>query len=263
MSHTFFRTAVALALTLGATAVYAQTPPAGAAGTPIQPQIHDARQNIRDERLDRKADVKEMRQDIRDDKRMMDKNTTTPTDKETVKRLLEQRLNGGIKERNQEAKEQIQGEREKIKDLRDERKERRKDEVRKRVENVTNRMAAFIERLKDIAKRINARIVKLEGEGKNMTTPKNLLVLAQGKITVAETDLGTLRLALAAIASSTEPITKDELVHKVKDASEKTKESIKVAHQALVDVITSIKPGQNKPKATTTPPVGTSTPTTP
>lgn len=110
---------------------------------------------------------------------------------------------------------------------------------------MTNRFEAAIERLEILAKRIESRITKMESEKIEVTEAKTLLLNAQAKIALAKAQISGVEPILTSILTSPNP---KDTMRPVGDFLKSTKESLKSAHVALVEVIKSLKPGQNREK---------------
>ena len=125
---------------------------------------------------------------------------------------------------------------------------------------IANEFVVAIRNLKKLADKVEAIITKLELSGKDLSTQKALLSAAREKIVVAENDVTALENALAA---TTTPATKKAIIKTAKTESEKARASIKAAHKAIVNVISSLKPGREERKqATSTDSVATTSAST-
>jgi hypothetical protein len=94
-----------------------------------------------------------------------------------------------------------------------------------------------------------ARIVKIEAEkGINLDASEAKLVIARAKITTAETYVNGIMANVNAATGTPETVKTT-----VKGYFAISRENLKVAHQALVDVISSMKVGLNLNATTTTP----------
>ena len=152
----------------------------------------------------------------------------------------------GIKvlERVQNIKDKIASTSERVKNLEKEVKTDIEKRIGKKLDEQRTRIAngfeEAIKNLNKLADKVDALIAKIESRGKDMSASKALLADARTKITVANTELTTLENALA---QSTSTSTRKAILKQVKDQSEKTKAAIKAAHKAIVNTITSLKPG--------------------
>ncbi len=146
------------------------------------------------------------------------------------------------------------------------RRDMRKEEFMIRKATLVRQLGIALNNLKQIRERISARINKVSAEGRNMTEAKRLLVIADGKITIA----GQAITALAAInptASSTVTASSTIDLTKPRQAGDAAIKALKDAHKALVDVVVAIAQNMGRGNATSTPPTGrppkTSTTTNP
>ncbi|MEI6396521.1 MAG: hypothetical protein WCO48_00365 [Candidatus Taylorbacteria bacterium] len=87
-------------------------------------------------------------------------------------------------------------------EINDNRKELRVDIFKLQQNNITRQLERSLENLKQVSSRISARITKAEQSGKTMTSAKALLVIAEEKMTAAETAVA-LFVAYSPTASST------------------------------------------------------------
>jgi Skp family chaperone for outer membrane proteins len=156
---------------------------------------------------------------------------------------------------NKEAlKNEIETRKEDLKNKIEERKEGALGKIQERLvkfnQNIKERFDAAIERLEQLAGRIDSRIAKMETENKDVKTAKDLMVVAKLKIETAKTSIAGIDLEAGVIASSTATSTSAFKAdfEKLKNQVEKAKNDIRSAHSSLIDVVNSLKPGQ----ATTT-----------
>ena len=120
------------------------------------------------------------------------------------------------------------------------------DRINQFVQNIITRYEAAINRLETLSARIDSRITKMEDKNIDVTIGKDLLAIARTKIETA-------KISTAGIASTTDNMifgtttaAVKENFQAIKTQIEKAKEDIKAAHAALVDVVSSLKPGDNK-----------------
>ncbi len=146
-----------------------------------------------------------------------------------------------MEEKRNLIKTNFEEKREAIKNGIEERKEAVNEKVKERlgkfVENLVERFTAAQERLGELASRIDSRLTKMEGEGIDVSTQKNALDSA--KVLIAD-----LSVSIAQIQTmSTDVLSGDTraLYPGLKEAVESTKSEIKAAHQALVDIVVSLK----------------------
>ncbi len=164
-----------------------------------------------------------------------------------VKRQIEERKTEFEKKRIEMGekrdliKANFEEKKEAIKNGIEERKEAVNEKVKERlgkfVENLVERFTAAQERLGELAARIDSRLTKMETEGIDVSSQKT--ALASAKILIDD-----LSVSIAQIQTmSTEVLTGDTraLYPELKEAVEATKSEIKAAHQALVDIVVSLK----------------------
>jgi hypothetical protein len=140
--------------------------------------------------------------------------------------------------------------------------ERRQNAVNKIIERVNKfadiiiaRYEAAIDRLGSLADRIESRITKIEAGGINESEAKELLTAAKTKIETAKISVANIASTTTNTSFGTTTATVKEDFEIIKTLMEKAKSDIKTAHAALIDVVNSLKPGDNKLKnsvATTT-----------
>lgn len=110
--------------------------------------------------------------------------------------------------------------------------------VRMYVNIMSARYDAAINRLDNLAQRIGTRLEKISAEGKDVKAYTKSLDIAKVKIELAKTKLAETKTALSVVPDSELPKTDFE---KARENLSETKDAIKEAHAALVDVINSIK----------------------
>ncbi|PIT91157.1 hypothetical protein COU17_01800 [Candidatus Kaiserbacteria bacterium CG10_big_fil_rev_8_21_14_0_10_49_17] len=106
------------------------------------------------------------------------------------------------------------------------------------VERMVHRMEAAIERLLTLAERVESRITKFEERGLDMTEPRRLLSLSIDASAEASASLTEAEAAVRVMIDSDTPRNK---YPEVKALFRETVKKIRDAHQALVEVIRSIK----------------------
>jgi len=133
-----------------------------------------------------------------------------------------------------------------------------KTQIDQFVQNIINRFDAATARLGKLADRIDSRMAKMEAQKIDVSKAKSLMVVARVKLETARISVISISLP-ADVASSTVSSTIASLREDfkiVKTQIEKAKTDIKAAQAALVDVVNSLKPGDEKLKknslATTT-----------
>ena len=232
--------------TLGTTA-FAEESSTGGSGLGTQKAIHDSRETIRNEKLDRKEDVKNARQDFKAEREDIKNSSSTKGEKAGAIIDARKDLREDVKDRNQEAREKIKDERQNIKDQRE---ERRREIAKKHFEQVVARMTAHIERLEKLATRIETRIGKIEATGRDMTKAKSNLAIGKTKIDSAKSALVSFKTSGLSTVDSLASTTPNNLLKSLKDSADVVEKLIREAHQALVDAVNSIIPG--KPGTATT-----------
>lgn len=127
------------------------------------------------------------------------------------------------------------------------------EERAKRIEQFFNNMVRkfenAIDRLNNLAERIESRLTKTEDAGNDVAKQRDLLKVARDKITAVETALSDAKAKFAEMAKSENP---KEAFKKVKELAHSVAEKVKEAHKALVDVVTSLKGLRLGDKATST-----------
>ena len=126
--------------------------------------------------------------------------------------------------------------------------EKSKERIRTYASLMVNRFEAAVERLNILSERIDGRIIKLEAEGIDVRQAKDLMATAKSKIVTAKTEVQHIESALTMILTSDTP---REALNSAKKLIDTTRDSVKSAHAALVDVVNSLKPGQNRDKSGT------------
>jgi len=119
------------------------------------------------------------------------------------------------------------------------------------------RFDAAVNRLDGLASRIESRIEKMKAENINTKEAEALLVTTKEKIETAKESISLITVSTKEFASTTASTTIDSIKEAfvtTKNQIENAKQSLKEAQAALVDVVNSLKPGDNKMKqASTTP----------
>ena len=115
------------------------------------------------------------------------------------------------------------------------------------VQNIIERFDAATGRLEKLADRIDSRIAKMEANKTDVTKAKELLITARAKIEIAKTSTLYIDTNIASSTATSTAALKEDF-QTIKIQIEKAKEDIKAAQAALVDVVNSLKPGNNKLK---------------
>ena len=114
---------------------------------------------------------------------------------------------------------------------------------------VANPFESAMQNLKDLISRIQSRLSKMVADNIDTSLSTQLLETAQTKITVAETELTNLENLLAQdipSATSTMNTQRKIVLQNIKTQSDKAKNAIKAAHQAIIDIVASLKAEQPK-----------------
>jgi len=161
-----------------------------------------------------------------------------------------------IKEDKNEIKTTVKENRKELEQKRDELKKQVADKrmqlVAKFATQMTRVHQAAIKRLTKLGDRIDSRIAKIEaGKKVSMADAKAKMVIARADIAAAQTYLDGIAAQVTVITSAS--TTPQVALKDVKDLFAKSRESLKTAQQALVDVISSIKVGIAVSATTTTP----------
>lgn len=125
-------------------------------------------------------------------------------------------------------------------ELRAEFKKRHEERLKEFVGKVVGHLERAVERLTAIAEKIESRIEKFKEKGIETTGVEAKLVVARGMISLALTSIDAISLVTV---SSNDPRGSLETL---RVAINEARSAIKAAHSALVDVVNSLKPGQNK-----------------
>jgi len=146
-------------------------------------------------------------------------------------------------ERMLELRERFEARRAEMLKQREERREQLLQKVSERLtvgfEKLMDRFVFAGEHLSTLADQINSRISKFEEQGKDMTTPKANMVIAEGEIGAIDNAIGLAKTNIENIL-----LGEDEIQIKreaVKEEVSNVKDALKAAHEALVEVVKSIK----------------------
>ncbi len=153
-------------------------------------------------------------------------------------------------------KEEIKGKKTEIKMAVQELKDQKAEEKIAKVEmSALKDFEITIKNLDNLSSRINSRLEKFEASGTvDVATAKDLLAVAYEKINTVKISVSNFRAEYSTTTLNTKIInasSTDTLANQLKKDIAKIKSLIKEAHSALVDVVNSIEPGQNK-EATST-----------
>lgn len=147
-------------------------------------------------------------------------------------------------------------------DRREIRKDMRKDEFRARKNAIVKQLSVSLNNLKQIRERIATRIQKAASEGRNMTEAKRLLVIADGKIVLAQQAVKAvmdLNPNVTASSTATTSLTID--LGKPREIGDVAIKALRQANEALTMVVRAIAHSMGLGNASSTPSV-TSTETT-
>lgn len=118
--------------------------------------------------------------------------------------------------------------------------ERRNERIRAYTERVVKRFNAVITRLTRLADRMESRIEKLEAREFDLSIARELLGAARVEIANTQESIAAIDTSLENALASDNP---KEAFSTVRGLIDESKESIKIAHRALVDAIREIKAG--------------------
>ncbi|MCX6735740.1 MAG: hypothetical protein NTZ13_01525 [Candidatus Parcubacteria bacterium] len=171
---------------------------------------------------------------------------------------------GEIKQQMQTARQEIQNKRDELRNT----VENRKIVLMKQWgEKTIKRLEEAVTRLEKLAERINARIVKMKANKIDTATADASLITAKQKIAEAKTSLETAKTAIADIGTQAAAATDaneaknivSQTLPKIKEQVRVVNDSLKAAHQALVQTITDLKGKEGVKKTEKTPTSATST----
>lgn len=121
---------------------------------------------------------------------------------------------------------------------------------------VVERLNAAIARIQKLSDRVSERLTKLEAEGVLTAAARAHLVEAKASLALASTQVSSIKLSIeTTLAGAATSTVKSESKDAFKQAHELVKgatKTIKEAHNHVALAISSIKPGQNKPRPATT-----------
>lgn len=141
--------------------------------------------------------------------------------------------------------------------VRDEFREKRLEIAKKHAQLVGTRLDAAVERIQKLTDRVGLALDKLATQGINVAIARTKLLDAKVKLNVARVKVVEVKAAsLIALAGETPR----EDMKKVEALTKDAIKAIQAAHRSVAETISSVKPGFNKSRATTTS-VGTGTST--
>lgn len=157
-----------------------------------------------------------------------------------------------IEEKREALKQRVEQKREEIKNSVEERKQNAADKIIERVNqfaiNIINRYEAAVNRLEILADRIEFRMAKIEERSIDVSEAKDLMAVAKTKIEIARASVLDIASTTNDTTFGTTTVAVREDYEVIKTQMRKAKDDIKAAHAALIDVVNSLKPGNNKLK---------------
>ncbi len=120
--------------------------------------------------------------------------------------------------------------------------EKRQDRVRAQANQIFTRLNRQIDQLTNILTRVDSRIGKLEGEGKDTSAAKTASAEAKALLDQARNSLPALQTQVDTAASSSKPV---QSFQPVKTDIKNTITLIKQAHQKIVEAIKTLAPKNN------------------
>lgn len=172
--------------------------------------------------------------------------------REALKKEFEQKREA-LKRDMEKKREEFEAEAEKRKEeLKKKLGERHAENIEKFFNKMAEKFEAAIKRLDDLGDRIDSRLNKAEANGKDVKALRDQLAKARGKIQDAQKALADAKAKYTEAAKSTDF---KASFAKVRELVKGVERQVKEAHQALVDVINSVKGlgGGEEHKATSTP----------
>lgn len=120
--------------------------------------------------------------------------------------------------------------------------ERRKQNIKSHIERIIERMNQAVDRLTDMADKIEYRVSRAEEHtGANADTLRSLLQEARSAIARADTMLDTVAVELRAAPDTANPA---DALGKAREELEQVKAALREAHAALVEIVVEMKKGQ-------------------
>jgi hypothetical protein len=188
------------------------------------------------------------------------RNMASTTKVEMRDKMMENRekastTRGEMKQKAEDRRGEIE---QKKKEFQSDMQNRMKEIMKKQGERVIKRLEAALERLGNIAGRIDSRITKQNEQGADTAKAKADLVIAQAKIDAAKAKLDAAKIAIAGIlaetgtvATTTPGTIMSGKILLIKEQVRIVETALKEAHKALVLTITDLK-GKKGGAATTT-----------
>src|SRR3989344_4336577 len=212
--------------------------------SPPKPQpVRELRKDIRDIRVERRETVKDEFQKARTDIKTIRATATSAGATKDAVRSQVKDIRTGAK---QNIKDTRTGAREEIKAKQ---AELRRVRLNREFERVYRRFMAAVERLEKLATRIESRLKKFEEQSRDMSTSRTRLAEVRANISAARNDTEAIKTAAV---SSGVALDAETALGSLRTTVKMAKESIRVAHAALVQVVNGMKPGRSGTPATTT-----------
>lgn len=118
--------------------------------------------------------------------------------------------------------------------------ERAKERIKAYGERIVRRLNAMVERLGKLADRMESRIEKLEAREFDLSVARGLLETARLEIANAQSAVDSVGAAVEAAVEAENP---REAFGAVRELLNEAKDSVRLAHKALVEAIKEIKAG--------------------
>jgi hypothetical protein len=149
------------------------------------------------------------------------------------------------KERLQERKATIDLQRSEMKRSLEARVNKQFDDVRKKIARGYDRV---IKNLINLVERIESRITKIESTGIDVSVSKDLLIIAETDIAVADTEITILAELLTKEISSEN---RREIITELREQADKTRKALQTARISILDTIKSLPKVEKKVKMKT------------
>lgn len=123
------------------------------------------------------------------------------------------------------------------------------EKINQFVDNIIiGRYGAALNRLESLVSRIESRMTRIEAKNIDVSEAEKLLATAKTKIQIAKVSSADIASTTNNTSFGTTTSALKENFKAIKAQITKAKEDIRAAHAALVDVVKSLKPGDNKLK---------------
>lgn len=200
------------------------------AGKEIRKDLNEARKEVRSDAKATRQAVAEERKNIRDDAKTLRASTTEA--RADMRRAS-----------TTEAKGEMRGK------VKDEFREKRLEIAQKRMDLIGKRLDAAVDRVQKLTDRVSSALDKSSLEGNNVVAARSHLVEARARLEVSRTKVAQVKVAATLALASQTP---KEEIKKVGVLVKDAVKSIQEAHRSVAQAISAIKPGINKPRATST-----------